>query len=268
MCTVSWIHDKDGYQLLCNRDEKLTRKSALEPRLAVRNGTRFLAPVDVDFGGTWIATNEFGVSVCLLNGANRAGSEIHSSAPLRSRGLLLLNLIPLDSVAVICNRLRETDLSAFAPFTLAALEPGRTVAILEWDRSTKTLRFEGTERFMLTSSSFDSEEVRRSRLEEYGHVENRYGLHAFHRSHNPGRGAYSVCMHRADAETVSFSWIQVSRTETDFFYIPGAPCEKLPGVRLKLARYPSSGSSQQTPSSGRAGSESIVRYSKRFPSGS
>ena len=36
MCTVSWIHDKDGYQLLCNRDEKLTRKPALEPRLAVR----------------------------------------------------------------------------------------------------------------------------------------------------------------------------------------------------------------------------------------
>ena len=33
MCTISWIHDKDGYQLLCNRDEKLTRKSALEPRL-------------------------------------------------------------------------------------------------------------------------------------------------------------------------------------------------------------------------------------------
>jgi hypothetical protein len=247
MCTVSWIHDKDGYQLLCNRDEKLTRKSALEPRLAVRNGTRFLAPVDVDFGGTWIATNEFGVSVCLLNGANLTGSEIHAAAPGRSRGLLLLDLIPSPSVVAICNRLRETDISAFAPFTLAALEPGHPAAVLEWDGSKKTLLFEETDRFMLTSSSFDSEEVRRSRQEEYSHVHDGEGLFAFHRSHAPARSAYSTCMHRADAETVSFSWIQVSRKETDFFYTPGAPCEQLPGVRLKLARCPSSGSSQQLP---------------------
>ena len=62
---------------------------------------------------------------------------------------------------------------------------------------------------MLTSSSFDSEEVRRSRQEEYSHVHDGEGLFAFHRSHAPARSAYSTCMHRADAETVSFSWIQV-----------------------------------------------------------
>jgi transport and Golgi organization protein 2 len=251
MCTISWIHDKDGYQLLCNRDEKLTRKSALEPRLAVRNGTRFLAPVDGDFGGTWIATNELGVSICLLNGANLTGSETHAAAPGRSRGLLLLDLIPLPSVAAICNRLRETDISAFAPFTLAALEPGHPAAVLEWDGSKKTLLFEEADRLMLTSSSFDSEEVRRSRQDEYSHVHAGEGLFAFHRSHAPARSAYSTCMHRADAKTVSFSWIQVSREETHFFYTPGAPCEQIPGVRLKLARGPSSDSSRQHP--GRVG---------------
>jgi len=252
MCTVSWIHDKDGYQLLCNRDEKLTRKPALEPRLAVRNGTQFLAPVDGDFGGTWIGTNEFGISACLLNGTNRPDSEILSAATLRSRGLLLLDLIPLASNAAICNRFRETDLFTFAPFTLAALEPGSPAAVLEWDGSKKRLLFEDADRFMLTSSSFDSEEVRRSRHEEYcrveySHVHDSEELFAFHRSHAPARGAYSTCMHRSDAETVSFSWIQVSPKKTDFFYTPGAPCEKLPGIRLKLARCPSIGSSQQHP---------------------
>lgn len=252
MCTVSWIHDKDGYQLLCNRDEKLTRKSAQEPRLAVRNDTRFLAPVDGDFGGTWIATNEFGVSVCLLNGANLTGSEMHAGAPGCSRGLLLLDLTPLASIAVICERLEGTDLSAFAPFTLAVLETSRPVAILEWDGSKKRFLFEDADHFMLTSSSFDSEGVRRSRHEEYSQVEYSHlhgveGLLAFHQSHAPARSAYSTCMHRADAKTVSFSWIQVTRKKTNFFYTPGAPCEKLPGVRLKLARCPSSGSSQRHP---------------------
>jgi transport and Golgi organization protein 2 len=247
MCTISWIHDKDGYQLLCNRDEKLTRKPALGPRMVVRNGTRFLAPEDGDFGGTWIGTNEFGVSACLLNGTNLTGSEICAAAPSRSRGLLLLDVLPLFSVEAVCERMRAVDLSVFAPFTLAALEPGRPVAILEWDGSKKTLLFEAAERFVLTSSSFDSEGVRRSRQEEYSHVHDGEGLLAFHRSHAPARSAYSTCMHRADAETVSFSWIQVSREETDFYYTPGAPCVQLPGVRFKIARRPSSGSSQQLP---------------------
>jgi hypothetical protein len=222
----------------------------LDPRVAVLDGTQFLAPVDGDFGGTWIATNEFGVSVCLLNGANLSGSEIHATSSVRSRGVLVLDLIPLPSVATICDQLKETELSPFAPFTLAALEPGRPAAIVEWDGSKMTLRFEGAERFMLTSSSFDSERVRQSRQEEYSKVEYGHGndgeaLFAFHGSHAPAPSAYSTCMHRADARTVSFSWIQVTRKETDFFYTPGAPCEKLPGVRLKLARRPSSGSSQQ-----------------------
>ena len=26
MCTVSWFHEPGGYQLLCNRDEKFSRK--------------------------------------------------------------------------------------------------------------------------------------------------------------------------------------------------------------------------------------------------
>jgi hypothetical protein len=249
MCTASWIYDRDGYQLFFNRDEKLTRKPALEPRLAVRNGIRFLAPVDGDFGGTWIATNEFGVSICLLNGANLTGSETRAATPRRSRGLLLLDLIPLASVAAICNRLRETDLSVFAPFTLAALEPGRTASILEWDRAKKTLLPEAADHFMLTSSSFDPEEVRLCRQEAYRQVEYSHGdeLFAFHRSHAPARSAYSTCMHRADAETVSFSWIQVTREETDFFYTPGAPCGQIPGVRLRVARGPSSDSGRQHP---------------------
>jgi transport and Golgi organization protein 2 len=236
MCTVSWIHDAHGYQLLCNRDEKLTRKSALEPRLTARNGTRFLAPVDGDFGGTWIATNEFGVSVCLLNGANLTGSEIHAPALRRSRGLLPLDLIPEASVAAICDRLRETDLSAFAAFTLAALEPGHPAAVLEWDGAKKTLHFEEAGRHMLTSSSFDSEEVRRRRQEEYRHVHADDELFAFHRSHAPARSAYSTCMHRTDAETVSFSWIRVSEEVATFYYTPAAPCQQVDSVSKELPR--------------------------------
>ena len=88
MCTVSWLHQPAGYHLLCNRDEKRTRGVALGPRIQERAGVRFVAPADADFGGAWIAVNEFGVSLCLLN-----GSEACPRLVRKSRGILLLDLI-------------------------------------------------------------------------------------------------------------------------------------------------------------------------------
>ena len=61
MCTVTWLEDEFGYQLFCNRDEKLVRSSAEPPRMFEADGVRYIAPRDRDFGGTWVAANEAGV---------------------------------------------------------------------------------------------------------------------------------------------------------------------------------------------------------------
>ena len=247
MCTVTWVHDDDGYQLLFNRDERRTRKPATSPQLAVRDGVRFLAPVDGDFGGTWIGVNELGVSVCLLNGANLMRSEVQPATPgpsesLKSRGLLLLDLIATPSIAAACARLRRADLSAFEPFTIAALEPGQSASLVEWNGIEKTVISCGESYLPLTSSSFDAERARNKRQDEYlrflnpSEQLNADLLFAFHQSHGPAPSAYSACMHRADAETVSFSWIRVTHSDVDFFYTPAAPCKCSPGERTKLTR--------------------------------
>jgi hypothetical protein len=49
-------------------------------------------------------------------------------------------------------------------------------------------------------------------------------LASYHSSHSQKGGAYSVCMHRADAATVSFSRIRVTPEQVEFHYTPGAPC--------------------------------------------
>jgi hypothetical protein len=243
MCTVSWIHDNAGYELFFNRDEKVMRKKALPPRLAARGGVRFLGPVDGDFGGTWIATNEFGVTVCLLNGPNLTGSGGGEGGTVRSRGLLLPDLISSPSVTAMCERVRATDCAVYAPFTLAVLGPRQPAALVEWDGWRKIVRFEDKACFMLTSSSFDTEAVRASRHEEFrGLVASCRQVDAellarFHGSHLPERSAYSTCMHRPDAETVSFSRIRVSEREADFFYTPAAPCTGVPGALLKLPHH-------------------------------
>src|SRR6516225_12282164 len=133
MCTVTWLREEGGYHLFCNRDEKLTRKPALPPQLGVRDGVRYLAPIDGDFGGTWIATNEFGVSLCLLNGALLNGTGGPRPAVVRSRGLLLLDLISSRSLEEVVNTVEATDLTLYASFTLAALSPGEPAMVIEWN---------------------------------------------------------------------------------------------------------------------------------------
>jgi hypothetical protein len=79
----------------------------------------YVAPIDGDSGGAWIGTNEFGVSVCLLNGARRCVQV--ETADARSRGLLLIDLMTGSSVFEVKEHVSNADLTPYAPFTLAVL---------------------------------------------------------------------------------------------------------------------------------------------------
>ncbi len=237
MCTVSWVHEGSGYHLLCNRDEKRTRGAGVGPRIGERGGVRFVAPADSDHGGTWLAANEFGISLCLLNGA-AAGPR----AATRSRGLPMRDLIgagTLDDAALCLTRL---DLARYAPFTLLFLAPGARTAVAAWNGCTLEWAPDAEAARPLTSSSFDAEGVKRTRLEEFARRvpdADRVlpaDLYWFHASHGAGPDAYWPCMHRADAETVSFSWVVVTEAEIRFLYSPAALCRPVPGEQQVLAR--------------------------------
>ena len=243
MCTVSWVQQPGGYHLLANRDEKRTRGKAFAPAIRECGGVRYVAPIDSDFGGTWIAANEFGVSVCLLNGD--ASNQNPFPSRQRSRGLLLRELAWETTGADCLLSLRQLDLSPYAPFVLLILEPDQPAILAEWSRERLTVD-PAADQMPLTSSSFDSCGVRRSRLSEF---ERRAGmaarvdqtlLYQFHASHGTGMDAradaYSLCMHREDAETVSFSWVVVTREEVRFLYSPSAPCRCSPCEQKLLAR--------------------------------
>src|SRR5438128_10877535 len=121
MCTVSWLHRDDGYHLLCNRDEKRTRGLALAPAQQRIDGVEVLAPRDADAGGTWIAVNEFGIAVTLLNGANLSGEAPDntpgSAKSVESRGRLLLKLAAASSLREVCERVSRMPLDSYSPFT-------------------------------------------------------------------------------------------------------------------------------------------------------
>ena len=232
MCTVSWLHQPGGYHLLCNRDEKLTRGAAISPQVIRRGGVRFVAPIDRDGGGTWIAVNEFGLSVCLLN-AGPTGR--------RSRGLLVRELAWAESLAECALWLSQLDLRPYGSFTLLMIEPDSPAIVEGWNGAGLSTDKNGDARMPLISSSYDPSGVHSARMADFGaHLKGRSpdaaDLYWFHRSHGTRASAYSACMHRSDAETVSFSWAVVTPHDIRFLYSPSAPCQWSPSEQQVLTR--------------------------------
>lgn len=221
MCTVSWIRTNEGYDLLCNRDEHLARTRARMPQVAAMNGVRYIAPVDPEGGGTWIGVNEYGVTVAIVN----AYPAKQPSSPV-SRGLLVRDLLSSRSSLNAIAQARRSDLSKFPPFTLVALDHDNVARAAAWD-GRYVLAFPNANGLCpLTSSSLDHSYANKVRRDEWRRCRptNLAMLQAFHRSHRAGRGPWSVCMHRDDAETVSFTHISVSARRVQVHYSPDAPC--------------------------------------------
>ena len=227
MCTVSWVHTTNGYELFCNRDERRTRPPAWTPRLRERHGVRFIAPIDGESGGTWIGVNQFGLTLALLNRydvpAGPAGEEY------LSRGWLLLELLDSRTPQQVQERLQARRLTAFQPFTLAAVALAEIARLFQWDGRQLMVEDNAETQLPLTSSSYATAQVMAERRAQFAelpcHVDDRsIALANYHQSHAPAPGALSVCMHRDNAQTVSYSHIQVAAAKIIFNYFPQAPC--------------------------------------------
>ena len=232
MCTVTWLRSNDGYELLCNRDERHTRLPGAAPLLHTQSGVRYVAPVDGNHGGSWIAVNHFRISFCLLNRYISPGSSKSEEKVYRSRGLLLFDLVDAPSLVEVRERVSRFRLEQYEPFTLLALEPDSPALLLKWCGRQLFHHFNDEDSMLLVSSSYDQTgtEISRRGLFDKMRSEREQSdaewLHAFHASHLPYRGPYSPCMHREDASTVSYSCVRVAGTRTEFSYFSGAPCEQ------------------------------------------
>ena len=224
MCTISWLIKDDDYHIFFNRDEQRSRAKAVSPRVINIKNTQALIPIDPVGNGSWISTNEFGLTLCLLN-------YYQGSTPkgvLTSRGLLLKDLSSFLCVEDIDIQLKNLELHQYASFSLLAfgLNDSGGVSRKAWQWNGKNL----TNVYLtspFTSSSVYFEEVSKSRLllaKQLLEPQSIDQLVSYHKSHQPKKGHLSVCMHRKDAKTVSFSHIHVDPIQTIFKYKNASPC--------------------------------------------
>ena len=223
MCTVSAVPVPGGARLVCNRDEQRSRPAAVPPRWFSLAERHAVYPVDPISGGTWIAANDAGLVLILLN--RSATSSRGRLAPPRSRGTIVPALIGHDRLVAAFAAASELRPNHFDPFQLVGVH-GTSVAVATSDghRLMKTfMRLE--QPLMWTSSSLGDALVERPRRGLFDYLvadasvaERPAAQMRFHRHRWARSPELSVLMSRSDARTVSRTVIDSYRDRVEMRY--------------------------------------------------
>jgi hypothetical protein len=230
MCTLTFVPAEDGYLVGMNRDELLTRPVALPPKVFERSGIEMVYPQEPS-GGAWIACNSQGNLLSLLNW-NR--SESHNLGEKRgTRGFVIPHLIGLPDLSTTDSHFQQMNLDGLFPFRLIGVfRSERTINEWRWDGGGKRkMEFSWFRNHWFSSSLSDflAEEERgracQAAAEEPAAGSNAW-LRRLHRSHVPRPGPFSVCVHREDAATVSYTEVRCGGSQISMDYLDGNPCLK------------------------------------------
>jgi len=158
MCTVSFVNSNDKIIITSNRDEKVMRPNALEPKNYLINNKKITFPKDNKAGGTWYAVDEFSNVLVLLNGAEE--KHVLKDSYRKSRGLIVLDLISSNSPY---QAWKKMDLENIEPFTIILFE-NQTLYQLRWNEIEKnTKKLDAKESYIWSSSTLYSKEIREQR---------------------------------------------------------------------------------------------------------
>jgi len=232
MCSVSWQQEQNDILICFNRDEQKNRVIAKPPSIHMELSRQVIMPIDPDGGGTWISVNQFGMFFGLLNfyeADSGKKAQKRSSNGYTSRGLLLRQLSICRNLSEFDAQFAQQNLSEYRPFKIMMIST-EIKKLFVWN-GVKLL----TEKLngFICSSSYQSQSVLQYRHEQFKQAKNdRLKLH---RDHTNRKDAYSICMHRDDAQTVSLSVIRINLSQITFQYWNGSPCSTTPSEIISLA---------------------------------
>lgn len=227
MCTVTFIARKRGYLLGMNRDEKRLRPEGLPPRQSFKNGRTVICPSEPG-GGSWISLNDGGVTFALINWYSVGAAVAENPV---SRGNVVRAVAAETSAQCAFNVICQLALPQMNPFRLIGIFPAQEqVCEWRWDLNTLVCWKHDWESQQWISSGHDEITAQSVRTQTFRTALNQRTsgsaawLRRLHRSHGPAPGPFSICMHRADAATVSYTEIIATSQRAKMNYYQSAPC--------------------------------------------
>jgi len=243
MCTVTLITRSEGYLLGMNRDEQRARVKEVPPAVHRYSGTLVAHPSE-PHGGTWIAVNHTGITFALINWYS---VRKRAPSPAASRGRVIVKLSRATSLNEAHERLAGLHLDRTNPFRLIGVSLAeKRIVEWQWNLEAICVSEHAWQGGQWISSGFDEPGAQRSRTKAYRKQlsQDDFGetkwLRRLHSSHSPRCGAYSTCMHRPDAVTVSYTEIEIANGLAEMRHLRNPPCQAmkrqstLPGLELRL----------------------------------
>lgn len=225
MCTLIAFHRcRADWPLVvaANRDERLDR--AATPPRAQGRGLRIWAGVDREAGGTWLGLNARGLVVGLTNAA-RSQKDL----TLRSRGLLVMDLLAEEDAEAAARRLEAAGTGPYNPFQIFLADTRRAFMGSYEERPRVEALLAGVH-VLTNAAPGDPEEPRRAEvlrlLGVSGTPEDKSidDLKQILSRHAPVPER-SVCLHRPAFGTRSASIVAVGgRRAPLYLHVEGPPC--------------------------------------------
>jgi len=243
MCTLSVIPRDNGYLVGFNRDERITRGAGLPPAVREVAGAKAICPTDGD-GGTWIGACEHSVTLALLNW-NDVTSQALSTKKSRSRGLLIPALIGSSTLPALQAALGDLNVAGILPFRLVGVFPLEE-RIGEWRWNSVQIEFvlhrwEARHWFSSSLSDSQAESLRGAACRDAWSQPDAGSpswLRRLHASHTDPRGEFSMCVHRPEVRTLSYSEIDCTSTKLRMEHSTGSPCLAEGDTAARAGRVP------------------------------
>ncbi|TGD59666.1 NRDE family protein [Flavobacterium humi] len=215
MCTVTFVNSNGKIIITSNRDEKVLRPKAIEPRNYLIHHKNVFFPKDSKAGGTWYAVDENANVIVLLNGA--AVKHIPKSHYRKSRGLILLDLIGSECITRYWNTI---DLDDIEPFTLVVLE-NMELFQLRWDGQAKeSIQLDETKSHIWSSSTLYPMEIREHRAQWFSaflegkETVSETGMMDFHRYTEEGNPENGLVINRNETlKTLSITQTVIEKNK-------------------------------------------------------
>lgn len=208
MCNCTYIpRSKKSFILCSNRDETPKRAATQIGILKVEN-RKVYYPQDKQEGGSWMAIDNEGRAVCLLNGED----EKHQRADnyRRSRGLMVLDYFSFDDHVKF---IAEYNFVGIEPFTMILVKQG-DLTVLKWDGAKKKVAVLDPHKKYIWSSAmlYDDKQITKrkewftnwQKAENFSHE----SIINFHKSSSEDSNGDGLLINRPSVKTLSVTSIQ------------------------------------------------------------